>query len=261
MRSLTRKLINSVDRALRIVDLFTEIKPEWRLTEISNELDLHKSTVHGLLRTLNYHGYITQDSETKKYKLGLRFLEKGTLVQNGLDLRRIANPFLREIALKYGETVHLALLEGNEAIYIDKIEGHSAIGMYSRVGKRAPLYCTAVGKVLAAEKSNDELKKLSDEQTYQIHTHNTISSREEFISAVKKAGEQGFALDNEELELGLLCIAVPIYNNKRHIVASMSISGPSSRIRNQDLDVVIENLKITANNISAKLGYNLSNLS
>lgn len=246
-----------MDRALRILDLFTEQKPEWRLTEISKELNLHKSTVHGLLSTLYYHGYVAQDLESKKYKLGLRFLEKGTLVQNGLDLRRIAKPYLQELVTKYGETVHLAVLEKDRAIYIDKIEGHSAIRMYSRVGKTAPLYCTAVGKVLVAGKRENELNEIAQTQSYKIFTENTISSSEEFIAEVQQVESLGYALDDEELELGLRCIAVPIYNNRKKIVAAISISGPTLRISKDRLEEIIHDLKVQASNISQSLGYRL----
>lgn len=250
-----KKLINSVDRAMKIIHLFDEQKPEWKLSEISRELDLHKSTVHGLLRTLAHHGYIEQNPETEKYRLGLRFLEKSTYVLNHLDLRGIAAPHLKEIAKQYGESTHLALLDEGEAIYIDKVEGASAISMYSRIGKRAPLYCTAVGKVLISEKDHPTVSEYAAQQSYKVHTVNTISSKEEFIQEISKVTAQGYALDNEELEIGLRCAAVPIYNNRGELIAAMSISGPSSRLTGEQLDRVIADLKSHAASISSKLGW------
>jgi IclR family transcriptional regulator, KDG regulon repressor len=250
-----QKLINSVDRAMKIIDLFTEKEKELKLTEISQYLNLHKSTVHGLLRTLAHHGYIDQNPETEKYKLGLRFIEKGTLVLNGLDLRRIAQPHLTEMAAKYGETTHLAILEDGEAVYIDKIEGHSAIGMYSRIGKRAPIYCTAVGKILISDKTAEFIEEIANRQSFTIHTVHTVKNKEELIAHIQAAAEQGFALDDEELEVGLRCAAVPIFNNKKEIVASMSISGPTTRLGKEKLGEVIEDLKFHARKISDKLGY------
>ncbi|KYG29307.1 IclR family transcriptional regulator [Alkalihalobacillus trypoxylicola] len=251
------KLINSVDRALRIVDLFTESTQELKLTEISQALNLHKSTVHGLLKTLAYHGYIEQDKESEKYRLGLRFLEKGTNVLNHLDVRRIARPHIEKIANQFGETTHLALLEEGEAVYIDKIEGQSAIVMYSRIGKRAPIYCTAIGKVLVSQKDDNYLTSLSKTQTYHIYTERTIKNEKEFLTAIQTAAENGYAVDHEELEVGLTCIAVPIYNNKNQVNAAISISGPTARLNKPKMEEIVFYLKSEAAIISKKLGYSL----
>ncbi|QKS72728.1 IclR family transcriptional regulator [Paenalkalicoccus suaedae] len=250
-----KKLINSLHRAMTIVDLFTEKQPAWKLSEISRELELNKSTVHGLLKTLMHHGYIAQDPESEKYKLGLRFAEKGHLVMAGLDVRRVATPFLQEITDKYGDATHLAVLDGGEAVYIEKIEGRSAIGMYSRVGKRAPLYCTAVGKVLASGESERVIQELATHQTYTTHTEHTIKNIEEFITSIHHVAKQGYALDDEELELGLRCMAVPIYDRDKRILAAMSISGPIARITKADLPTIISDLKAQAQKISVQLGY------
>jgi IclR family transcriptional regulator, KDG regulon repressor len=250
-----KKLINSVHRALTIVDLFTEKRTAWKLSEISRELDLNKSTVHGLLRTLMHHGYVAQDPESEKYKLGLRFAEKGNLVMADLDVRRIARPYLEEITAKYGDATHLAVLDEGEAVYIEKMEGHSAIGMYSRVGKRAPLYCTAVGKVLASGETAASIRELAGKQTYARHTEHTIKSQEEFIEAVRTAEENGYALDDEELELGLRCVAVPIFDSQRKIAAALSMSGPVTRLKKENLDEITADLKEHAKKISSQLGF------
>ncbi|MDQ0338279.1 DNA-binding IclR family transcriptional regulator [Caldalkalibacillus uzonensis] len=251
----TKGLINAVDRALRILDLFTDQQPELKLTEISKTLNLHKSTVHGLLRTLAYHGYISQNPETGKYRLGLKFLEKSDRVLHALDLRKIANPHLQKIANKYGESTHLVILEGGEAIYIDKIEGHLAIGMYSRISKRAPIYCTAVGKVLVSEKPEWELKEIAQNQNYIMHTKNTIKNADELLEEIRRVRELGYGMDDEELEIGLRCIAVPVRNNTGSIVAAISISGPTMRLSNKVLPEVVDSMKKAAAQISSELGY------
>lgn len=250
-----KTLINAVDRALRILDLFSEQHKELKLTEISQQMKLHKSTVHGLLRTLAHHGYITQNEENGKYKLGLKFIEKSELVLSSLDLRRIVHGQLQKLAAKFGETAHLVILEGGEAIYIDKVEGDSAIGMYSRLGKRAPIYCTAVGKVLVSEKTEPELQQMAQQQNFVPRTPNTISSAEELIAEIAHVRRQGYALDDEELEIGLRCIAVPIRDNRGEIIAAVSISGPVTRLSDQKLPKMIENLKDAAYRISGQLGY------
>lgn len=253
--SESKTLINAVDRALRILDLFSDSRTELKLTEISLEMKLHKSTVHGLLRTLVHHGYIAQNGETGKYRLGLRFLEKGDRVLHSLDFRQIANRYLQNIASRYGESTHLVVLEGGEAIYIDKVEGHSAIGMYSRVGKRAPIYCTAVGKVLVCEKSEWELKEIVNQEQYIVLTEKTIKNSEELLADIAQVRKRGYALDNEELEIGLRCIAVPVRNNKGNIIAAISVAGPITRLHEQVIPEIAVYLKETSLKVSTELGY------
>lgn len=254
-----KNLINAVDRSLRILELFSEHHSEYKLTEISQALNLHKSTVHGLLRTLAHRGYISQNVENGKYRLGLKLVERGNLALNSLDLRKIANPHLKEIAQKIGDTVHLVILDGSEVVYIDKVEGEKSILQYSRIGKRAPLYCTAVGKVLSSGKTISEVEELAKTQPFIMHTENTISNEEDFIKEVESVKKQGFALDNEELEIGLRCIAVPIFDHNGHVVASISISGSASRIKKESEKEIINLLKEKAAIISKELGYEVFN--
>ena len=127
MATNENNLINSVDRALKILDLFSERDTELKLTEIGQQLNLHKSTVHGLLRTLSHHGYISQNPENGKYRLGMKLVERSNIALQAMDIRRVANPYLREIAHELGDTTHLVILEGDEAVYIDKVEGEKSI--------------------------------------------------------------------------------------------------------------------------------------
>lgn len=250
-----KNLINSIDRALRILDLFTEHTAEYKLTEISQALNLHKSTAHGLLRTLAYHGYISQNPDNGKYRLGMKLVERGNLALNSLDLRKIADTHLREIVQILGDTVHLVILDGYEVVYIDKVEGEKSILQYSRIGKRAPLYCTAVGKVLATGIEDSELELIAEKQEFKKLTKNTISSKESFIKEVKLVKEQGYAVDDEELEIGLRCLAVPIFDYKGRVAASISISGSSSRIKKGSEKDIYNLLKEKAAIISKELGY------
>ena len=248
-------LINSVDRALRILDLFSERDTELKLTEIGQQLNLHKSTVHGLLRTLSHHGYISQNMENGKYRLGMKLVERSNIALQAMDIRRIAQPYLREVAHELGDTTHLVILEGDEAVYIDKVEGERSILQYSRVGKRAPLYCTAVGKVLVSHKESTEIKRLAMKQSYEIHTESTIANPLQFEEEIEKVREKGYGVDDEELQIGLRCLAVPIYNYDGKIIASISVSGSSNRLSRENEQEVITYLKDKALQISYQLGY------
>ncbi|WP_276352227.1 IclR family transcriptional regulator [Cohnella caldifontis] len=247
-------IIQSLDRALTILDLFDENNRELKITEISARVGLHKSTVHSLLKTLQLHRYIEQD-ENGLYRLGMRLLEKGQLLLQGLDIREIASKPLQELSGETGQTVHLVIRDGAEGVYIDKVEGSKAAIRYSRIGRRVPLHSSAVGKVLAAFLPDSEWGKVLAGYEYSIHTPNTIATEEAFreeLQAVRKAGQ---AFDREENEPGVRCAAAPVYDHNGHIAAAISISTMASAVDDRELAAFAERLRGTAERISAGLGY------
>ncbi len=153
-------IIQSLDRALNILDLFNETDRELRITEISNKLGLNKSTAHSLLKTLKMHDYIKQNDETGKYSLGLKLVERGNYALSTLDIRTVAKPYLTKLSAISGQTVHLVVLDGKTGVYIDKVEGTAATIVFSRIGKRVPIHSSAVGKVLVAFKNKRRNRKV-----------------------------------------------------------------------------------------------------
>jgi IclR family transcriptional regulator, KDG regulon repressor len=248
-------LIQSVDRALRILDLFDEYETELKITDISEKMQLHKSTVHSLLKTLQHHHYIEQNPENGKYRLGMKLFERGNLVIRHLDIRAISKKHLIDISVKTGNTVHLVILDGKEGIYIDKVEGTSGTVLYSRIGRRVPVHSSAVGKALIAFKDDKELKEFLKGYVYKRHTANTITSEEQFLAELEKVRKNGYALDNEENEPGITCVAVPIWDHSGNVIAAMSISQPSAKVNDFVLKEEVQLLKNAANLISKELGY------
>jgi IclR family transcriptional regulator, KDG regulon repressor len=248
-------IIQSVDRALRILDLFDEYETELKITDISSRMNLHKSTVHSLLKTLQIHNYIDQNPENGKYRLGMKLFERGNFVISSLDIRSIAKTYLLELSMKTGNTVHIVILDGKEGVYIDKVEGPAATVLYSRIGRRVPVHCSAVGKVLVAFKTKKELKDILNSYVYKQHTSKTIINEADFLSELERVSECGYAMDNEENEPGVACVAVPIYNHSGGVVAAMSMSQPVTRLNKEHMDETIAILKQAADKISARLGY------
>ncbi|KJS20755.1 MAG: IclR family transcriptional regulator [Clostridiaceae bacterium BRH_c20a] len=246
--------IQSVDRALQILEAFSRKNKELGVTEIANNVDLHKSTVFGLLATLEQRGYLEQNRENGKYRLGLKLFELGNLVEEGMDLRGIAAPIISQLVDSYGETVHLVVCDHDEVIYIDKKESTSAIRILSQVGTRLPMYCTGVGKCLLAFLPEDTLKSVINKGLIPF-TPNTITEEDKLRSEVQKIREQGFAFDLEEIETGLKCVAAPIKNHKGQVVAAISLSGPSMRMEIKRMKELILPVKYSALEISRKLGY------
>lgn len=255
MKKSDAKLIQSVDRALQILDVFSLREKELGVTEIAHRLDLHKSTAFGLLTTLEYWGCIEQNRQTGKYRLGLKLLELGDRVKEGLDLRVLALPFLQELVEHYRETVHLVVHDRGEVVYIEKVEGPTAIRMYSQVGKRAPMHSTGVGKIMLAYRSMQEVDALIEEKGLSSFTPNTITDPEILREELVKIKKNGYCFDNEEIEVGLRCVAAPIMDSQQEVVAAISLSGPSMRMTDEQMNELIIPVKETALKISQSLGF------
>ncbi len=248
-------IIQSVDRALKILDLFDEHNTELKITEISEKMMLHKSTVHSLLKTLQKHHYIEQIDESGKYKLGMKLFERGNFVIHSIDIRALAKEYLYSLSQKTDLTVHLVILDGKEGVYIDKVESSSATILYSRIGRRVPIHSSGVGKALVAFKSTEELERLLNDYDFIKRTDNTITNREDFLRELEAIRSRGYAIDNQENEPGVYCIALPIRNYTGNVVASISISSPIMRVNEEKMQKNIELLKHASNELSEKLGY------
>jgi len=247
------KHIQSVFRALKILECVAEHGNLISLTEISKKMELSKSTAHGLIATLERYGYMQQDSVTGKYSLGLRIFELGQAYVSNLDLREIALPDLRELSLHYQETAHLAVLSGEDVVYIDKVDGSRSIGIRSRIGGRNPAYCTGVGKVLLSGLSERQIEEMYADQELQKYTKNTVVDLTALVDQIRQARELGYGFDMEEIELGLGCVAAPVKDSQGTIIAAISLSGPSSRLLN--MEEIAKDVVRTAKKISMRLGY------
>jgi IclR family KDG regulon transcriptional repressor len=248
-------IIQSLDRALTILDLFDEYTTELKITEISQKMELHKSTVHSLLKTLQLHGYIDQDTETGKYRLGMRLLEKGQLLLQRLDIRTVARKHLSALTAQTGQTTHLVILDGKEGVYIDKVEGEKAAIRYSRIGRRVPLHSSAVGKALIAFRDKHEIEALLRSYKYTAQTASTIVNKEHLLAELSKVREQGYAVDAQENEPGVRCAAAPIYDHGGKVTASMSISTLLSAVDDELFQQYVTMLTKETDHISKLLGY------
>ncbi|PLS02504.1 IclR family transcriptional regulator [Neobacillus cucumis] len=248
-------IIQSVKRALNILDLFDDFNKELKITEISTRLGLNKSTAHSLLKTLKEQDYIKQDLETGKYSLGLKLVERGNFVLNSMDLRIIAKDSLVELSHKTGNTTHLVILDEKTGVYIDKVEGPNKTIVFSRIGRSVPIHSSAVGKVLVAYKSQQELDSLLEQYDFFPQTGKTIKDKMKYLEELAQVERCGYAIDNEENEEGVYCIAVPIYDHSFSVVAALSMSFPISSVTAEVKSQTVQMLKETASTISEKLGY------
>lgn len=216
------------------------------LTELSEALELNKSTVHRLMASLQYMNYVRQDPESGQYEATFKIVDLADHVMEHTDVARTVHPYLKQLMDKVQETVHLVEREGPDAIYIDKVEsqGHS-IRMTSRIGSRIPFYRSAVGKAMCANMPDSEIRTLWDSTTIERRTAYTITNLEDFMEEIEEVRRKGYALDNEENETGLRCIAAALALDGGTEYA-FSISVPISRMDNdriRELAVDVEKAK------------------
>lgn len=248
--------IKVLDKSLSVLELLLQKGSAMNMTELSKKLGFYPSTIHRILDTLKHWGYVEQDSHTQKYQLGLKALELGMAKLHQMDLVREATPYLKELVNQYNETVHLGVLEAGEVLYLAKEESSQTIRMCSYVGKRAPLHCTALGKVLLAYLPEEERKKILEQKELLRFTEKTIIDEKKLKKELDKIKKQGFALDLEEHEKDVCCIAATIKNHQGEVIAAVSISGPAFRIDVSKQNNLKEALLRTSKKISERLGYN-----
>lgn len=175
---------------------------------------------------MEHRGYLEQNTESLKYKLGIKLFELGNYVGQHLDIGIIARPIIKDLVKELNETVHLVSLQRDELIYIEKVEGHSALTIYSHIGKRAPFHCTGVGKAILSQLSEEEVDRILSSASLEAFTEFTMTNIEKIKGSLPAIREQGYAFDDEEIELGLKCVAAPIFNHQGNVVASISCAAP-----------------------------------
>ncbi|MGE5677775.1 MAG: IclR family transcriptional regulator [Pseudomonadota bacterium] len=248
------KRIQAIDRAVMILKCFSEKRRELKLSDIADELGLNKSTVHGIISTLKYHGLIDQNEENQKYRLGLYILELGDIVSSSMDIREIASPVIRDLCSKADETVHLGALDNMDVVYIDKQESNQSMRIFTTIGTRNPAYCTGIGKAMLAyvdkeiliEQLPDRLEKFTD---------NTITDKSELLKELEAIRENGYAMDKEERIEGLTCVAASVFDQKGNAKYAISVSGPTIRMSKEKIEETIKLVKEATKEISYRLGY------
>lgn len=241
-----------------IFDAFTFQEQDLSLAELSRRLKVHRSTLHRLLLALCRYRLLEQNPRTRRFRLGLRLFELGNQAVAGVQLREVARPHLRELTAETGETSHLVVLDEGEALYLEKFESSNALRMPSRVGRRVPAHCTAVGKVLLAHLPEQELDGVLQARGLGRFTAHTLTTPQALKAELRRIRERGYAVDNEEIEEGLRCVGAPVRNYTGEVVGSVSIAGPSSRLTWERLPQLEERVMACAAAISRDLGGHIS---
>jgi len=252
-----RYLINSILRAGSILKCFSRGKGTFKMSEISVQLDLDRSTTYRILLSLEKCGLVEKDPRTGQYSLGPAALEIGSAFLGRADLIQIAKPIMADLALKAQETVNLAVLSETEILYVDKVDSPRSVGVMSKVGQRNPVYCTSLGKTLLAFQSEERQARVLKAIEFKPLTPNTITSKKKLIQELQAVRKQGYALDCREIEEDVECISAPIRDYQGSAVAAVSISGPQRKIGTPQEKSFVAAVVQAAAQISAKLGFQL----
>ncbi|WGW01389.1 DNA-binding transcriptional regulator KdgR [Vibrio sp. YMD68] len=253
-KSTQPEAVSSVLKVFSILDALGEQK-EIGVSELSQRLMMSKATTYRFLQTMKTLGYVSQDGEADKYSLTLKLFELGAKSLEYVDLIALADKEMRAISEETNEALHLGALDENAIIYIHKIDSGYNLRMQSRIGRRNPLYSTAIGKVLLADRDEDVVRQTLSNVEFIKHTDKTLENTDQLLSELKVVKEQHYAEDNEEQEPGLRCIAAPIYDRFGTVIAGVSISFPTIRFDEKRMSYYVGLLHKAGENISEKLGY------
>jgi DNA-binding IclR family transcriptional regulator len=220
-----------VDRVVDILETFPRLGPELGVSDVSRALGLKKATTHRLLASLLRRNMVAQDPVSRRYRLGMKLWELGSLATNSMDWVERVKPHLQRLTDASGETTHLAILNDGQVLYVDKVESQRSLRMPSQVGRRLPVHCTGVGKALVAFLPPEVLGAIVARRGLPALTANTITDLAVLNEELAGVRARGYAVDNEEIEEGLVCLAAPVRDHTTHVVAAVSIAGPSSRLR------------------------------
>jgi DNA-binding IclR family transcriptional regulator len=251
-----KPVLKAVDHAFDVLEALGGERDEMGVTELARQLGFSKNNVFRLLATFQEQGYVEQNPRTENYRLGLKVFELAQVYLRKSGLIRHARPVLRDLVERCNESAYISILRGREIVYLDLIESSQTIKLISRVGRRLPSYCTAAGKIQLAYLSEDELEKLFKDRPLESFTTNTITDFDALMDELRLCARQGFAVDHQEYEEEVKCVAAPVRDYTRRVVAGVSVAGPAFRLGDERIEGELVPLVVeAARTISTRLGY------
>ncbi len=248
--------IQSVVKIFSMLEILSDHEEGLSIKELSEKMTIHKSSVHRMASTLIHLGYLSQNPESLKYRINLKIISLGLKTLQSLDIVSIAKPYLKNLLAKTDQTITLGAIEHNQVVYVDKLlPKTSSFTINSHVGKSMPLYCAAVGKILLAHLSREKFEELWASYEFLQFTDSTIVEKEKMLSEIDKILEKGYAIDDEENQEGVMCIASPIFNYKGVVEHSVSISFPKVKFSYEKFDEHMQQVMQAGKDISKEIGY------
>jgi len=248
-------IIQSVDRALDILSLFSYAKPRWGITEIALAMDLPKGTIHNIVSTLDAAGFLKKDEDTRKYGLGSKLFSLGTIMGGSLEINQKASGPAHSLAESTGLVCRVAIWDHDAALVTMEVAPHNYKALSQRIGPRVAAYCSAIGKSLLAHLTNAEIKTYIDQTELIPFTPKTISRKDVLLEELERTRKRGYALNNEEIALGRASLAATIFRSGMRVAGAISQTGKAEQILGVEKDSIVRSLQTAAGEISMALGY------
>jgi len=249
-------VVQSVERALSILSCFSDAEPQLRVADMARRLGLAQSTASRLIATMESLGFIDRDPLTGMVRPGLQLVTLAGVALNQIEVQRQAQAELSAVASELGLAANLAILRGDEIFYLTTVEGPKAPKLFTMIGKRNPVHCTAIGKTLVAYLPEREREALLDRISYPTFTPRTVSSADQLRPVLDQVRQRGYATEREELAYGRACVAAPIRGASGEVVAAASISGPLSALALDEREPALVSCVIEmTDRISRNLGW------
>jgi DNA-binding IclR family transcriptional regulator len=253
MGVLTKPSAGSVERAFTILEFLNSSKRGWNISEMSRKLKIPKSTTHVLVSTLDQLGYIKQYQSSRRFQLSSKMFSLGRRALEATPLPDIALPHLRWLVQESKLTTHVGILEKSQVVFVQKVDGPGIIKFDTYIGKCSQLHCTGLGKILLAFQPEETIQSVLLNYPFHRFTKRTISTQATFLAELARVRQNGYAMDDEEEELGIRCIAAPIFSSGE-VTAAVSVTGTTTQIRIEDIERLVTLAKCTAAKISAAAG-------
>jgi len=247
--------VPAVERALSVLQCVGDSKRGFSISEIGRRLRIPKSSAHLILTTLERRGFLQKNTQTGRYHFGLQLVSLSRTALENLDLREEAKPFLQSLMQQTGLTVHMAVLERDEAVIVEKVEAPGLVRLASWIGRRLDINCTGVGKALVAFLPDDDLEDLIRTKDFARHNQRTIVSKSALKKELMRVRQLGYAVDNEEDEPGVCCLGAPVFDENGKAVAAISVAGTTSQIGTDRIPVLARQVMQAARSMSTRLGF------
>jgi IclR family acetate operon transcriptional repressor len=243
-----------------VLEALALAEEELSLTRLQAQLNLPLPTLHRLLQALVERGYVEQNGDSRRYGPGLRILEIAEAAKRNsrFDLCRVVRPFLQRLTDDSGESSNLVIRHDSRIVYVEQVPSPRSVRMFTEVGHRAPLYCTGAGKAILSCLSSDQLDAYVATLRLERLTPHTLASVDDLKRDISVVRQRGFALDNEEFEAGVRCVAAPIVDAAGHCVAAISVSGPTTRMSYERAEELGPQVRHISTLCSTQLGYGSS---
>ncbi|MEH7120842.1 IclR family transcriptional regulator [Neobacillus vireti] len=250
----SKYIITSVKNAMRILRLFKVGREEFSVSEIASQTSLPKSTAYRLISKMAAEGFLSKNPKTNHYRLGLSILTVGGVITSHRDLFKEAKPIVQRVVEMLGETAHICLLENNHVVYLFRNEAQYSVRLLTYMGRVNPLHCTSEGLALLAFQDEKTINKYLEKGLY-AYTPFTITDGDELKNYLSEVKKNGYVISKDHFYEGFVGIAAPIRNYSEHVVASLSVIGPTSRITEDKYPFFVTTIMEASKKISSLMGY------